>query len=41
MFGSLECEETYSELLSLSDAQKQRSTPLHTHTAGLNPVYNY
>ncbi|XP_011617659.2 uncharacterized protein ushbp1 [Takifugu rubripes] len=29
----LECEETYSELLSLCDAQKQRSTPLHTHSA--------
>lgn len=39
VFVSLECEETYDELLSLYNAQKQRSTPPHTHSAGVNPVY--
>lgn len=29
----LECEETYSDLLSLCDARKQQSIPMHTHSA--------
>lgn len=39
MVDSLECEETYNDLLSLCDARKQHSIPLHTHSPGVNPVH--
>ena len=35
LIDSEECEEAYSELLSLYDAKKQQSIPLQTDSAGV------
>lgn len=35
VIDSEECEEAYSELLSLYDAKKQQSIPLQTDSAGV------
>lgn len=35
VIDSEECEEAYSELLSLYDAKKQHSIPLQTDSAGV------